>query len=152
MDSHPNLALLAPVPFVFLPEGEELCRRKGKVAFGSRAWELFRELDNLRDGLPVEVFIYASQTDDPSLVVSWHGYYIGSVESDNGAHPEGRKYRPAYTTKDGEDRAGYWGVFWEVADLKPTPPIPIGKLRGHGAKKAYGTPFVPEGPIIIDRP
>lgn len=152
MDVHPNLALLAPVPSVFLEEGIEVCKRSGKVAFGSRAWELFRELDCLRGGMPVDVFIYASQTDALGAAVSWHGRYIGHVESVNGAHPQGRKFRPPYTRADGEDRAGYWAVFWEVADLEPIEPIPIRELRGRGAKKDYDKPFIPEGPIIIEHP
>jgi hypothetical protein len=152
MDAHPDLALLAPVPSVFLAEdqGPDVCRRRGKVAFGSRNWELFRQLDALRDGMPVETYIYASQADVRGVFVSWHAHYIGHVESRNGAHPRGRRYRPPFATKDGEDRDGYWAIFWEVTDLEPIAPIPIATLRGFGAKKAYGKPFVPEGPIILD--
>lgn len=154
MDARADMALLAPVPSVFLEEGQgpDVCRRKGKVAFGSRNWELFRQLDALRDGMPVHTYIYASQADVHGVFVSWRACYIRHVESRNGAHPEGRIYRPLFATEDGEDRDGHWAIFWEVTDLEPISPIPIANLRGFGAKKDYGKPFVPEGPIIIEHP
>ncbi|MDI6711974.1 MAG: hypothetical protein QMD96_01915 [Anaerosomatales bacterium] len=153
MDSHPTVALLAPVPEVFLPEGKHLCEnpRRGKVAFGSRAWEVFRRLDALRGGLPVYTLIYASHAGAPRPVASWRGYYIGHVEGVNGAHPDGPKYRPRTAVEDREDE-GWWAVFWEVTGLEPlSVPISIGELRGFGAKRNYA-PFIPEGPVIIERP
>lgn len=147
--SHPNIALLAPVPEGLLVEGQRVCEAKGKVAFGSRAWELFRSLDGLRDGLPVDVFLYASHTDRLEKVVSWRGRYVGHVEGIDGKHPEGRKFRSRGALEDG---SGWWAVFWEVEDLQPIEPIPTAHLRGHKAEKDYGTPFVPEGPIIIEHP
>ena len=154
MDAHPELALLAPVPSVFLEpdQGPEVCRRRGKVAFGSRNWELFRRLDSLREGLPVHTYIYASQADVHGVFVSWHALYVGHVEGVNGAHPDRKKFRPPFVSEDGEDRDAYWAVFWEVAQLEPIEPLPIASLRGWGAKKDYGKPFVPEGPLIIERP
>lgn len=152
MDTHPDLALLAPVPFVFLDEGARLCAKRGKVAFASRAWELFRELDSLRSGLPVEAYIYASQVGSAKPAVTWHGYYIGSVESEDGAHPDGRRYRPPFTVADGEDKAGYWAVFWEVADLGPIEPIMVSEFTGWKTDKRYRANFIPEGPVIISRP
>ncbi len=43
-----NVALLAPVPLVHLMAGADIAKREGRVAFGSRAWDVFRELDALR--------------------------------------------------------------------------------------------------------
>jgi hypothetical protein len=53
-----HIALLAPVPLQHLVSGQSVCAAEGRVAFGSRAWELFRELDSLRKGLPVDVYVY----------------------------------------------------------------------------------------------
>jgi hypothetical protein len=38
-----NVALLASVPLEHLTDGQTTAETKGKVAFGSRAWETFRE-------------------------------------------------------------------------------------------------------------
>ncbi len=152
MDTHPELALLAPVPLVFLDEGTNLCRKRGKVAFASRAWELFRELDSIRGGLPVETFIYASQTGKGAPAVTWRGHYIGSVESQDGAHPNGRRYRPPFAVEDGEDKAGYWAVFWEVSNLGPVEPIAMCEFTGWKTDEPYKPNFVPEGPLIVRRP
>lgn len=42
-----DLASLALVPLVHLLDGQEACARRGigKVAYGSRNWQLFKELD-----------------------------------------------------------------------------------------------------------
>jgi len=42
-----GLSLLAPVPAIHLADGQAVCARQGKVAFGSQAWEVFAELDHL---------------------------------------------------------------------------------------------------------
>lgn len=152
MNTHPEVALLAPVPFVHLEDGEPVCRKRGKVAFGSRNWELFRRLDQDRDELGVEkvdVFIYASQTGDREHFVSWHANYIGHVEGVGGAHPGGARFRPPSTMADGR---GHWAVFWEVAGLERIEPIPISKLRGLDAKRNYDKAFIPEGPMRIENP
>lgn len=151
-----DVALLAPVSLEHLEDGSEVCRKQGRVAFGSRAWEVFRKLDALRNGLPVEVFIYASH--DPHvhrLAVSWKGLYVGHVESDNGAHPMGMRFRPPSTGKYHEDNHGYWAVFWEVESLRRLQEdqcIPTGRFWGLEKPKSYGRNFVPEGPILIRYP
>ena len=67
-----DIALLAPVPLVHLEDGANICHEKGKVAFGSRSWEVFRELDELRKKQPVPVLIYASISDAGGLpLVTW---------------------------------------------------------------------------------
>ena len=151
-----DVALLAPVPLEHLIAGAEVCERHGRVAFGSRAWELFRELDGLRDDKPVAVYIYASHSDSSlSLKVSWHARYIGHVESIGGAHPDGMKYRPSSTEKYPNDKKDHWAVFWEVEKLRKLVPhdrIQTKEFCGFARRKKYDRNFVPEGPIIISHP
>src|SRR4051812_11355274 len=88
-----HIALLAPVPLQHLISGRPVSAGEGRVAFGSRAWEVFRELDAQRRGMPIDAYIYASHAQGPvALEVSWHGRYIGHVESVGGAHPAGTRY------------------------------------------------------------
>ncbi len=121
-----DVALLAPVPIEYLSTGADVCKKRGKVAFGSLAWELFRRLDTLRAGLKVRAYFYASHTGDiPRKEVSWQGLYIGYCDSVGGAHPDGKRYRPTAAAQHPDDNAGHWAVFWEVTDLQllatPTP-------------------------------
>jgi len=51
-----NVALLAPVPLEHLESGDIVCRQAGKVAYGSRSWDVFAQLDILRGGLKVHTF------------------------------------------------------------------------------------------------
>jgi hypothetical protein len=155
-DTASHVALLAPVPLVHLLDGKEVAEREGRVAFGSRAWELFRELDALRKGLAVDVYVYASHAEAPPLAeASWHARYVGHVESSNGAHPSGMRYRPPSTGVNPADNLGHWAVFWEVEALQQLPSgrrIRLSDLTGFGKKKAYGPTFVPEGPLLIEHP
>ena len=150
-----NVALLAPVPQRHLMAGVAVCHAEGRVAFGSRAWEVFRQLDALRKGLPVDVYIYASHGDPPgALEASWHARYIGHVESIGGAHPAGMRFRPPSTAKYQSDNSGYWAVFWEVehlTQLAVAQRIQVTDLTGFGKPKSYD-PFVPEGPLLIEHP
>jgi hypothetical protein len=64
--------------------------------------------------------IYASHSGVPNRPrVSWTATYLRYVESRGGAHPERSRVRPPSTIAVGEDAAGYWAGFYEVADLKP---------------------------------
>lgn len=146
-----DVALLAPVPFEHLLDGAEVCAREGRVAFGSRAWEVFRKLDEIRRGLPVDVYIYASHL--PEFVrpeISWHALYVGHVDSVGGRHPEGMRFRPPSTEKYEDDNVGYWAIFWEVQQLRQLPPderILTGKFRGLDRQIPYKRNFIPEGPL-----
>src|SRR3974377_1608977 len=137
-----HVALLAPVPLEHLVDGCTTAKREGRVAFGSRAWQVFRELDQLRKGLPVDVYIYASHTGEyPAPQISWRGRYIGHVESIGGAHPDGMRYRPSSTAKYLNDNSGHWAVFWEVEELEPVPVhqcIPLVEFTGFDKEKPYG--------------
>ncbi len=148
-----NVALLAPVPLAHLEDGATVAEQCGKVAFGSRAWEVFRRLDALRDGLPVDVWIYASHAHvgGPPRA-TWRARYIGHVNAVCGAHPDGAKYRPPSTIEGGEDEAQYWAIFWEVEDLRelgPDEAIPVTSFQGLERKSRYRKLFVPEGPLLV---
>jgi hypothetical protein len=156
MQTCSNVALLAPVPLEHLVDGRLVAQQRGRVAFGSRVFELFRELDKLRHGLPVDVYIYPSHAGGVRVFeVSWRGVYVGSVESQDGAHPEGMKYRPPSTAKYPADNLGLWAVFWEVAELQEivqSKRMSVGQFTGFGKKKSYGHSFPPEGPLLVEHP
>lgn len=151
-----DVALLAPVPLEHLQDGQKVCTKEGRVAFGSRAWEVFRQLDSLRKGMPIDVYIYASHTDQPpKFKVSWHARYVRHVDSFNGAHPEGTRFRPPSTAKYPDDNQGYWAVFWEVEALRKLPQpeqMRLADFTGFGKRRAYRRNFVPEGPLLIEHP
>jgi hypothetical protein len=148
-----NIALLAPVPFEHLQSGLTVCNTKGKVAFGSMAWEVFRELDKVRDGQPVTVYLYASDDPDLDMIqVSWIGRYTGHVESKAGAHPKDMEFRPPSTEKYPNDNKGHWAVFWELDGLRklhPSDRIFTSDFTGYKTSKHYKDNFVPKGPLLV---
>ena len=151
-----SVALLAPVPEEHLLDGAVVCAQQGKVAFGSRAFETFLELDGIRDGAPVDVYIYASHTlrDGPAKA-TWAATYVGQAKAPGGAHPDGRRYRPPSTFEYESDNKGHWALFWEVADLRrlsEEEAILVRDMRGWKHKSKYDKFFIPEGPLIIERP
>lgn len=129
-----DVALLAPVPIMHLSSGLRTVADVGRVAFGSRAWELFARLDEMLKGQPCKVYIYASYEEIVSKSrVSWTATYLQTRESRGGAHPDRLKYRPESTLKDPADNLGHWAVFWEVTDLRSLnrdEMIPINRFRG----------------------
>lgn len=151
------VALLAPIPEEHLISALEVLREREKVAFGSRAWEVFRELDKMIGGGSVDVFIFASHasfSQSPPRV-SWRAKYLGHQLAKGGAYPGGDSFRPKSTFKYPGDNKGYWAVFWEVCDLIQLPTIQqikIGDLGGYGKAKPYVKHFIPEGPILIKVP
>jgi hypothetical protein len=151
-----HVALLAPVPLEHLTDGADIAKQEGRVAFGSKAWEVFRKLDTLRRGLPVDVYLYASHMDGPLvLATTWRARYIGHVEAVNGAHPSGMRYRPPSTAKYPSDNQGHWAVFWEVEALHEVPPAERRRLAdftGFGKRRSYGRNFIPEGPLLVEHP
>lgn len=151
-----HIALLAPVPEEHLIDGAEVCSKEGKVAFGSRAFLVFVELDELRQGEPVDVYIYSSHRERSGPAqATWTARYQGFVKSVNGAHPEGSRYRPPSTFKYESDNKGHWGLFWEVTDLRQVHEdevILVRDMRGWRHKTKYDRFFIPEGPLIIEQP
>lgn len=145
-------AILAPVPEIELISAKEVCDEQGKVAFGSRLFELFRKIDTTRGEEEMNVFIYASMPEASiGSMVSWQGVYVGHVEARrNGTHPGGAKFRPptAYET----DKSNAWVIYWEVRDLQEIEPFPIKTLRGFDKKTYYPPHFIPETPLLIQYP
>ena len=148
------LALLTPVPLEHLVDGEAVAASEGRVAFGSQAWEVFRELER-ESGSDTPVLIYASHTGGlPNLKVTWRGNFLRYVESRGGAHPDGTRFRPPSTAEWHEDEERYWAGFYEVEllhRLDEEGQLRIADLRDRRGKR-YGRGFVPEGPIIISAP
>lgn len=145
------IALLAPIPLEHLEAGFTVCQQAGKVAFGSNAWELFTNIDSLRNGLKVHVFIYASNTNTPiGIKASWQAVYTGFVDCRKITAAYEDQYRPPSTRKYPDDNRFGWPIFWEIESLAPMEePIPIHRFRGLKKKTAFQLDFIPEGPILI---
>ena len=143
-------ALLAPVPLEHLRSG--LSVHEGRVAFASRASKTFEKLDAERNGMPVDVFIYASRhAKAPSLEVSWCGQYVGHVKNSHGARPADIQFRPPSTLSDTND----YDVVWQVAnlhELQPAQRLPVEIFSGYYSKKKYKQGFAPERPLIVAHP
>lgn len=151
-----DAALLAPVPEVHLLDGLTTVRFHGKAAYGSRSWEVFRDLDQLRGDEPVVAYLYASHAaQNVGPKVTWQALYIGHVDAPNGTYPGNLKYRPESATRHPADVGGHWAIYWHLSDLKPLPIedwAEIGELRRYRTVKRFGRRFVPEGPVIVGRP
>jgi hypothetical protein len=147
-----SVALLASVPEEHLVSGMEKVQSEGRVAFGSKNWELFSRLDSLVEGIRCDVLIYASDPSSPinPPTATWTARYVGSSLAVNGAHSQGMKYRPNSTLKYPLDNKGNWVVFWEINNLGQLQPgIKIGALRGYEKPNRYLKDFIPHGPILI---
>lgn len=154
-------AILAPIPEMHLISGLEAIAAQldledlppdhlPKVAFGSMDFEVFGEVEKLRDGKAIEVLIYASHAKGEQPLnpeVTWRALYVGYVGSRRGRYPGQSLYRPKSTATDSPT----WAVFWEVQELERLKtPIPIGHLRGRTKKTNYQARFIPEGPVLIE--
>lgn len=151
VETHLEVALLAPVPFVFLNQARDLChKRAGVVALGSRDFELFRELDHVRGELAVQTLIYPSQLEPPCPYASWRGVYVGHIEPPDGVHPKAKLVRPAHALKDPDE--GRWAVYWELSRLdEEDAPVALSSLHTWKTGKSLGSSW-PRGPMLIRRP
>lgn len=151
-----DFSILAPVPLEHLQSGSEIARNTGFVAFGSRKWELFRKVDELRSGARVPVLIYPSLEEVPakdSFIVSWVGWYVGSEESGSGKHSKGMAHRPPTTGQYTPDNHGHWAVFWHVCDLRElraAQPLPISAIQT--VKGGWRKSAPPRGPELVATP
>lgn len=151
-----DFSILAPVPLEHIQSGAEIASNTGFVAFGSRKWELFRKVDELRDGARVPVLIYPSHEDVPakdSFIVSWVGWYVGCEESGNGKHSKGMTHRPPTTGQYTSDNQGHWAVFWHVCDLHELPAakrLPISAIQT--VKGGWRKSAPPRGPELVATP
>ena len=154
-----DFSILAPVPLAHLRSWVEIANDTEFVAFGSDKREFFRSIGGVRDDLRVPALIYASHAGVPTkdrFVVSWAGWYIGSVESRHGRHPDGMTHRPPSTKTDSPDFAVYWHVseLRELTDGQRLPISKINKLKGGLRKDApprrpdlVATPSMIEWPL-----
>ena len=153
-----NLALLAPVPEEHLVAGRECCLVNGSVAFGSRDFEVFRQLDAQLSGAPCDVLIYASWPLTPVSgppAVTWIATYLRTVDARLDGSPPPGIFRPSSTEKYPGDSKGHWAVYWEVTHLAPLPKeahLRVHTLRGLASSKRYLKTFRPERPLIISAP
>ena len=151
-----DFSILAPVPLEHLQSGAEIASSTGFVAFGSRKWELFRKVDELRGDARVPVLIYPSHEDVPakdSFIVSWVGWYVGSEESGNGKHSKGMTHRPPTTGQYTSDNQGHWAVFWHACDLRELPAaqrLPISAIQT--VKGGWRKSAPPRGPELVATP
>lgn len=151
-----DFAILAPVPLQHLQSGVAIARDTSFVAFGSRKWELFRKVDELRSGARVPVLIYPSHELLPakiSFIVSWVGWYVGSEESGSGKHSKGMVHRPPTTDDDTSGNRDDWAVFWHVCDLRELPiaqRLPISAIRT--VKGGWRKSAPPRGPELVATP
>jgi hypothetical protein len=151
-----DFSILGPVPLEHLQSGRAIASATGFVAFGSRKWELFRKVDELRGGARVPVLIYPSHEDVAaklSFVVSWLGWYVGCEESGNGKHSKGMAHRPPTTGQYTSDNQGHWAVFWHVCDLHELPAaqrLPISAIQT--VKGGWRKTAPPRGPELVATP
>lgn len=157
-----DCAILAPVPQIHLESAREVSREKGYVAFGSagksegvsslQLLELFASLDGKRGPRCVPVLIYASHQDTfVNLSISWFGWYMGSVQSDEyGDHPLGIRHRPPTTVAD---KHRHWGIYWHVAKLVHLPKhdTPIDKLYSYATGRRLARK-APRRPMLVACP
>lgn len=151
-----QFAILAPVPLEHLQSGTQIAHDTGFVAIGSRKWELFRQIDDMRAGSPVPVLIYPSHEDVPakaSFVVSWKGWYVGSEEASRGRHSAGMKHRPPTTGQHEGDNHGHWAVFWHIQNLIELPlaqRVAISSIQT--VKGGWRKAAPPRGPELVAQP
>lgn len=153
------LALLAPVPEKHLITALDAINQQydtGEaapiVAFGSSDFEVFRQADQLRGDRAIEVFIYASMSEQEqplNPLVTWRGLYVGHVPSRSGRYPGKAIHRPSSTKTD----KPVWAVYWQLQELtRLDTPILIGMFQGFKQKKRYEKRFIPKGPLLVDYP
>ncbi|MDA8746186.1 hypothetical protein N9N28_16290 [Rubripirellula amarantea] len=158
MSDSVSFALLAPVPEEHLVSALDVLANQGFVAFGSRKWELFRELDAERGIENVPALIYPSyEHSQPALTyqIAWLGWCSGHVEAIGGAHPQGMQHRPQSTLQYADDNKDLWVVFWHVMGLRRLDEVerkPLSSLLSYKSGKYWKAGTPPRGPEIVARP
>jgi hypothetical protein len=155
-----TFAILAPVPEQHLISGLDAIAQQldadppqnpPLLAYGSDAFEVFGQADQLRKETSVQMYFYASHAKEQPLnhQATWRATYIGHVHSRRGRYPGSALHRPASTQND----APTWAVFWRVQDLeKLEKPIPIAYFRPLEKKTHLTARFIPEGPMLVSLP
>jgi len=139
--------VLAPVPALHLPSAEATFRARGRVAFGSDAWEFWRKITE------ATVWIVVSATGfprgglpgiDPGKLI-FKSRFAGTTEADRRHRHPDPDLRPASATGDGA-----WTLFFEVDGLtRLTPPLSVIGLR---SLQGIGLQRVPQGPLVVQDP
>jgi hypothetical protein len=160
MNNSVSFALLCPVPDEHLEAGVNVASSTGYVCFGSNAWEIFREVDELRGSEIVPVLFYPSYENvevKSTFKITYLGCYIGHVTSDADKRADDANFhRPKSVDQyRGEyDSPHHWGLFWRVQTLVRLPveqQVSIGSLSSYkSGKKRLDKP--PRGPSLIIRP
>lgn len=151
MPSQVPFAILAPVPEEHLRSALLPSMTTAPyIGFGTNKWELLRQVDHMRNGLPVPVLIYPSHEGAPfNGRVEWFGWYHGHVFANAaGRHPQGSAVRPPTTVSDGR-----WAAFWNVTGLRfleAASRMPIGKIQG--MKGGWRKDAPPHGPELVTLP
>jgi len=154
-----GIAILCPVPAALLKSALATCDEKGRVAFGTNAFDVFKRAEQLY-GSPLPALIYPTiHYGDPDGL-SAPGYacfratYLCLQRADrNGRHPD-PSVRPAATVS-GSDSDTPWQFFWEVEGLQKLPAaqrIAITTLMAEGQNKPLPKAYVPHGPTIVKVP
>lgn len=121
------------------------------VALGCNVFEVFGQADALRKDRMADVYIYASDTDNPTLnpQATWRATYIKQVHSRRGRYPGKAIHRPEATANDKPT----WAIFWLLKDLEQLQkPFPIGNLKALGKKSNYPPRFLPDQAVLIEHP
>jgi hypothetical protein len=150
-----SIALLTPVPWEHLKDGEDVCQRQGKVAFGSNAFEELLKFEQ-EGGKGMHVLIYSSHKDHPTAAkVTWRATFVGMVKSEDFSNADRNKYRPpSCSAEDNDSTWTGWGCFYEVAgleELSEDEAIPINKVKRKNGR-GHASTFVPRGPTIVTDP
>ncbi|MES2846450.1 MAG: hypothetical protein V4747_15630 [Pseudomonadota bacterium] len=150
--SKADVSILAPVPLEHLTSALETVDHVGRVAFGTRAWKVFDEVDAVRKGQQVTVYIYPSHSQFSGMPkVRWMANYVQQVDGRAGKHPKGLDYRPESTHGSLEEQQN--PRYWEVTDLRPLAPehyLGMDRFKGLDTKKPYLATFRPEGPTRVE--
>lgn len=150
-----DFALLAPVPADYLLEGVKVSRESGYVSYGSKKWQLFREINERRAGEKVPALLYASHENvemRTDFEVSYIAWYIGSTENKKEMrNDESNGHRPESALSDYNDKAIKWATFWRVENVQKLPQnllIRVTEIQTlHNGKPRKN--YAPYGPEII---
>jgi hypothetical protein len=143
-----HIALLAPVPLVHLESALQTETPNRQHAFGTKAWEVFNELDERRAAQPVDVYIYESHPDGSFTGrATWHARYLRLEFDTQKANP----YRPSSTEADTFQGEVYW-IVEKLRRMQSNESIPVGEFIGFGQRKPYGKSFALHRPLLVKYP
>jgi hypothetical protein len=151
-----TVGLLWPLPMLHVQGAVELSRTASKVALGTRATSVLKELEALTGGDPLGVPVYVMATDlnsdERPLQIAWRAVYLDAVKSSNGGHPEGMRFRWPATLQMPMPGDTHWNAFVHVcsfAALGASGTVPITALRDWVRKELLHEYFIPLRPQIV---